>query len=81
MNHIGKSWELFAKKVMPANPAENQYMAMKQAFFAGAAILFSDIVERLDDPARNAGDGAKYMSEIDAEITAFAAKVASGDMT
>ncbi len=72
---IQKGWESYRQNVVPADAPAIQIKETRQAFFAGASILFEGLMQTLDsDQEPTAGDLQK-MADIQAEVSDFGAEL------
>lgn len=78
MNHIEVLWEGFALKMCPPGTPELQTKMMRRAFYGGAAVLFSTLTKKIDDPTISSQEGAQFMGEINSEIQRFASSIIAG---
>lgn len=78
MKHIESLWEGFASKMCPPSTPEVQVKLMRRSFYAGAAVLFSILTKKIDDPAVSNHEGAQFMGEIAREIQEFANNIDAG---
>jgi hypothetical protein len=78
MNHIGALWEKFEKRAVPAGASDVQRNSMKRCFYGGAALLFSVVTEKTNDPKVTSEEGARFMNDIANEINTFADAVSNG---
>jgi hypothetical protein len=70
MKYIEKSWQSY-RQLIPADASETQIRETRQAFYAGAAIIFKGMILLMDgDDEPSAADMARMM-EIQKELDAF----------
>lgn len=75
MKRIQKSWEAYRKMCVPHTASETQLSETRQAYFAGAAVLFKAIIASLD-PGKEATEGdMRRMSELQTELDEFGASL------
>lgn len=77
---ILEQWNQFREKVISPAAPTIQVSEMRRAFYAGAWALYSIQMNDLQptDPDVVTVDDLRMMSELDAELTAFNAKVKAG---
>lgn len=68
--HIARSWEGFAKMVLPDDASEARRAEARKAFFGGAALVFQIIMKVVDG---DEGEAIRFFSELDAEIREYGA--------
>lgn len=71
MKYIEKSWESYRKLVIPANAPDIQVKESRQAFFAGASIIFEGMIKMMDGGDEPTPADMQRMANIQAEIDAF----------
>jgi hypothetical protein len=73
MKYIERGWLHYRAMVIPADASEIQVTESRQAFFAGAAILFTALTHPdVLDPGLEATDNdLMKMADLQAEIDAF----------
>ena len=62
--YIQKSWEGYQRAVVPAYATPIQVKETKQAFFAGASILFEGLMQSLDSDHEPTADDLQKMADI-----------------
>lgn len=68
---IARGWERYRQMVVPRDASEVQVKETRQAFYAGASVLFTTLVNALE-PGQEATDAdLRKMNDIQAEIDAF----------
>ena len=73
MNHIQTHWDTFMRLAMPKDAPEIQVTEMRNAFYAGIAMIFAEMVDKLEQPGVTDADGGKFLSEIHSEVNEFVA--------
>lgn len=73
IDHIKTHWDTFMRVAMPPDAPAIQITEMRNAFYAGCAMLFAEIMEQLDNPELSNDTGGEFLSEIHAEINEFVA--------
>lgn len=71
MKHIEGGWQSYLKTCIPEDAPEVQRRECRQAFFAGAAVLFQSIMVTLDPGTEPTDKDMERMSHIQAELDAF----------
>lgn len=71
MKYIEKSWESYRKLVVPADASETQVRETRQAFYAGASIIFTGMIHIMDGGDEPTDADMKRMMDIQLEIDAF----------
>lgn len=71
MKFIEKGWQGYRKACVPANATEAQVTETKQAFFAGAAILFTTMMNVMDEDKEPTDADLHAMADIQKEIDDF----------
>ena len=69
--YIEIGWQSYRKLVVPDDAGEVQVNESRQAFYAGAAVLFEGIIGGLDGGSEATDADIQRMDDIQAEITAF----------
>lgn len=70
MKYIERSWDGY-RKLLPADASETQVRETKQAFYAGAAIIFTGMIHMMDGGDEPTDGDMRRMMEIQLEIDAF----------
>ncbi|MCY4429222.1 MAG: hypothetical protein OXC11_02365 [Rhodospirillales bacterium] len=68
---IGDAFEKYRRMVVSAEAGAVQVAETRQAFFAGATVLFETIMAVLDPGEEPTADDLKAMETLDAELRAF----------
>lgn len=69
---IERLWESYRTMVVPADASETQIRETRQAFFAGAAILFEGILQNLSSSEDEITEAdMTLMADVQAEIDEF----------
>lgn len=73
MKYIERGWDSYRKMVVPADAPQVQIDETRQAFYAGAAILFTTLMQPgvLDPGIEETPNDLKKMADLQAEIDAF----------
>lgn len=71
MKHISNQWDRFVMLAMPEDAPAIQIREMRNAFYAGVAMVFQEITQRLEDPGMSNEEGGQFLREIHDEINAF----------
>lgn len=73
MKYIERGWLSYRAMVVPADAGEVQVNETKQAFYAGASILFTTLMQPgvLDPGLEETENDMKKMADLQAEIDAF----------
>jgi hypothetical protein len=71
MKYIKHGWDSYHRLVVPRNASDIQVTETKQAFYAGAAILFQALMLTLDPGVEPTDTDMQRMADIQAEIDAF----------
>ena len=69
--YIEIGWNSYRAKVVPGDASDVQLTETRQAFFAGAAVLFEGIMAGLDNTAEPTDGDMQRMADIQAEIDEF----------
>ncbi len=69
--YIQIGWESYRKLVVPDDAPDVQITETRQAFYAGASILFEGLMHGLDAGNEPTDDDLQRMDDIQAEINAF----------
>jgi hypothetical protein len=70
MKYIERSWEGY-RKLLPADASETQIRETRQAFYAGAATIFTGMMFIMDGGDEPTDADMKRMMDIQIEIDAF----------
>lgn len=70
MKYIEAGWDSY-RRLLPADAGEVQVNETRQAFYAGAAILFRTIMVTLDPETEPTEADLARMAELQAELDAF----------
>lgn len=68
---IAGGWDSYRRMVLPADASEIQLRECRQAFYAGASVLFETIMVTLDPGTEPTASDMTRMDDIQAEVTAF----------
>lgn len=68
---IAAAWEGYRKMVVPKTASPTQVEGTHQAFFAGAACIFSMLMSRLSDEEDATPEDLEMLGSIDKEIEDF----------
>lgn len=71
--HIKTNWDTFNRLAMPKDAPEVQVREMRNAFYAGVAMIFAEIMDQLDNPNLTNDEGGEFMAEIHSEVNEFIA--------
>jgi hypothetical protein len=77
MNHtterklIARSWESYRAMVIPPDASEVQVAETRQAFFAGATMLFTLLLRVLDPGTEETDADMQTMAALQAEVNEF----------
>jgi len=71
MKYIKQGWDSYYKLVIPPDAPDIQVSETKQAFYAGAAILFQALMRTLDPGEKETDADMQRMSDLQAEIYEF----------
>ena len=69
--HIKAMWESYLKQIVPDDAHETQIEETRRAFYAGAAILYTGIMNMLDESANDTQGDIDLMEDLAHEIHAF----------
>ena len=69
--YIQAGWESYLELIVPKDASETQIAETRQAFFAGACVLFEGILKTLDPGPIETEADIQRMQNIGAEIIAF----------
>ena len=77
MKVIERSWRSYLASVMPKDAGETQIKETRQAFYSGAAILFTTMTSELffDEGVQETADDIEKMIQIQKEVDAFGAEL------
>jgi len=75
MGLIEKSWEQYKNMVIPKNAPEIQITECRQAFYAGASILFTSIIMFLEAGKEPTDSDMEKMIDVQKEIDEFGEKL------
>lgn len=68
---ISKGWDNYRSMVIPADAGEVQLKESRQAFLAGAAVLFATLMRVLDADEEPTEGDMQIMADLQAEIDEF----------
>lgn len=71
MKYIEKGWDSYRKLLVEAGAGEIQIKETRQAFFAGAAVLFESIMRGLDPGDEETENDMQRMTDIANELHEF----------
>lgn len=71
MIHVRKLWDKFQDDAMPKDASLVQLVEMRRAFYAGAALLFQEMMGRAEDPYVTDEEGSKFVAEVELEIEQY----------
>lgn len=71
MKIIEEGWKKYRAMVVPANAGEVQIAETRQAFYAGAAVLFESLMRSLDPEKEPTANDMRIMDGLQAEIDEF----------
>lgn len=71
MKYIQDGWDSYRRMCVPDGASESQLRETRQAFFAGAAVLFSAIMVTLDPGTEPTDNDMRRMSDLQNEVDAF----------
>lgn len=71
---ILEEWNTYREMVIPPNAPEIQLKEMRRAFFAGASMCFTLMVNKSDDQDA----GLQLLTDIDEEFRSFAERTKTG---
>lgn len=77
MKTIADEWETYKKEVVPPQAGENQVYETRQAFYAGASIVFGTL-SQLGKERVPVEVGVSVLTKLMQECTAFAEKTVRG---
>ncbi len=72
---IEKGWESYRRTVVPKDASEVQLKETRQAFFAGAAILFQTIMMSMDSGEEPTDADMRRMQALQDELDEFGAQI------
>ncbi len=73
--HIEKAWEKYRLLAVPNDASETQVNETRQAFFAGASVLFNAILMHMSDDSEPTDRDMKLMTDINNEIASFGQEI------
>lgn len=76
---IAKEWEIYRKKVVPANCSTVQLVETRQAFYAGAAVLFALLVTGISNDEEPTAADMAVVEELAKEIDRFGIELMRND--
>lgn len=68
---IKHGWERYEKLAVPAGASDLQRKETRQAFYAGAAVLFQTLMTALDPGAEETPEDMTRMLDLQAEVDEF----------
>lgn len=71
MKAIEQGWKSYRELVVPDDASDVQIRETRQAFYAGAAILFQALMVALDPGTEPTADDMQRMADLQAELDAF----------
>lgn len=71
MRLISKAWEGYRRHVLPSDAPEVQVTECRQAFYAGASVLFQSLLGTLDPGLEPTDADMVRMESIDKELREF----------
>ena len=71
MKYIEDQWNSYRAMCVPKDASEVQVKETKQAFYAGASILFTFLMQTLDGGTEETAADLQKMADLQAEIDAF----------
>lgn len=71
--HIKTNWDTFHRLAMPVDAPDIQVTEMRNAFYAGVAMIFAEIMDQLEKPELSNDEGGEFLAEIHAEVNEFIA--------
>jgi hypothetical protein len=72
---IERAWDRYRKMVVPADAGPVQVAETRQAFMAGAAILFTAIMQGVSEGDEVQESDERLMADIQAEVDAFGQEI------
>ena len=72
---IEEAWVSYRLMVVPRDAGETQIVETRQAFFAGAAVLFTKLVSQLSEEKEESEDDLDFMSDVHREVTEFGQEI------
>ncbi|KKM01142.1 hypothetical protein LCGC14_1797330 [marine sediment metagenome] len=69
--HIQVGWESYQSMVIPKDASDTQIRETRQAFYAGAALLWQSLMLFLDNDAEPTTDDMQRMEDLQVEIDAY----------
>ena len=73
--YIKRGWESYIKHVIPEDALPIQVKETRQAFFSGAAILFSVLMRDLDEGHEPTDEDMQKMEDLQNELYAFGQEI------
>lgn len=73
--YIEQGWQSYRKLLVDSGAGEVQIKETRQAFFAGAAVLFHSIMQGLDPGEEETDNDMQRMTDIANELTEFGQKL------
>lgn len=73
--YIQRGWESYLKYVMSEDASPIQVKETRQAFYSGAAILFSVLMRDLDEDREPTNENMQKMEDLHAEMSAFGQEI------
>ncbi len=70
-HRIDRTWEAYAKLVLPADATPAMRERCRQDFFAGACVLYQAMMEGISAGPDITPEDDRFMVEIDTELSAF----------
>lgn len=71
MKYIERGWDSYRRLVVPRDASETQIKETRQAFYAGASILFQSLMLTLDPGETETDADMQRMADLQAEIDEF----------
>ena len=71
MKYIANGWKSYQSMVVPKDAPDVQIKETRQAFFAGAAVLFETLMMALDSGDEPTDNDLKRMADLQAEIDEY----------
>ena len=72
---IQHGWESYRRNVVPADASPIQINETRQAFYAGASILFEALMRVMDSDDEAASKGTRVMNDLQTEVSDFGAEL------
>lgn len=73
--HIDAGWKAYRRAVLPADLSGRQLERLREAYFAGAAVLWQSVMLGLDPDSEPTEADMARMAELQAEIDTFGAEL------